>query len=66
MHHIGQYATEEEAARAFDAAAVKEFGNDTPQNFPTGALPPSPTFQQPAEAAPEEEVRQDLACCKKY
>lgn len=33
-HHIGCYATKEEAARAYDAAARKQFGEEAVVNFP--------------------------------
>jgi hypothetical protein len=37
-HHIGYYGTEEEAARAYDAAARERFGNFALLNFPTEAV----------------------------
>ena len=58
MRHIGQYATEEEAARSFDAAALEVFGNhsSTPQNFPSGEAASSQTSQQDSEAPSDTEV----------
>ena len=58
MRHIGQYATEEEAARSFDAAALEVFGShsSTPQNFPSGQAASSQTSQQDVEAPSDAEV----------
>jgi hypothetical protein len=38
LHHIGSYASEEDAARAYDFAAVQAHGPGVERNFPGEAI----------------------------
>ncbi|KAG1663960.1 hypothetical protein FOA52_001086 [Chlamydomonas sp. UWO 241] len=51
IQHVGSYASEDDAARAYDDAALKMQGPDAKLNFPDGAPPPSGTPPPPGQGA---------------